>query len=88
MKKIVEVAEVSGEGLDKLIGERVTFYCANGFIYTGKLIGVNTTCVLLSDAGIVFETGEFNTKSWKDYQQFPNEFYLMTAAIVGFGIIK
>ena len=47
MKKLVE--EVSGEGLEKLLGERVTLFCAN-YIYTGKLIGVNENCVLLSEA--------------------------------------
>ena len=56
MKKIVE--EVNGEGLDKLLGDRVTLFCLN-YIYTGKLSGVNETCVLLTDAAIVYETGSF-----------------------------
>ena len=43
MKKIVE--EVIDEGLDKFLGERMTLFCMN-YIYTGKLIGVNDTCVL------------------------------------------
>ena len=85
MKRLVE--EVSGEGLEKLIGERVTFFCLN-YIYTGKLIGVNTTCVLLKDPSIVYETGSFDSKEWKDAQKLPNEFYLQTAAIEGFGIVK
>ena len=42
MKKIVQ--EVEGEGLVKLLGERVTLFCAN-YIYTGKLEGVNESCV-------------------------------------------
>ena len=29
MKKLVEVTEVQGEGLEKLMGERVTLFCAN-----------------------------------------------------------
>lgn len=37
MKKLVE--EVSGEGLEKLLGERVLIMCANYF-YTGKLVAV------------------------------------------------
>jgi hypothetical protein len=45
MKKLVE--EINGEGLDKLLGERVTLFCMN-YIYTGKLSGVNSTCVLLT----------------------------------------
>ena len=41
MKKIVQ--EVTGEGLEKLLGERVTLFCAN-YIYTGVLAGVNELC--------------------------------------------
>ena len=40
MKKLVNVTEVEGEGLTKLMGERVTLFCMN-YIYTGKLVGVN-----------------------------------------------
>ena len=85
MKKLVE--EVSGEGLVKLIGERVTLFCSN-YIYTGKLIGVNDECILLEDCGIVYETGSFDDKKWKDYQKLPNQFYIMKQAIEGFGLVK
>jgi len=85
MKKLVE--EVNGEGLDKLIGERVTLFCAN-YIYTGKLMGVNDTCVLLTDAYIVYETGEFTTKQWKDAQPLPNDWYVMLNAVESFGLMK
>lgn len=85
MKKIVE--EVSGEGLEKLLGERVTLYC-QVYIYTGKLIGVNDTCVLLSDAAVVYETGAYNDKSWKDAQALPHDWYVMKHAIESFGVLK
>lgn len=85
MKKLVE--EVNGEGLDKLIGERVTFFCLN-YIYTGKLIGVNDTCVLLEDPSVVYETGSFESKSWKDAEKLPNNLYIQTAAVESFGIVK
>jgi predicted DNA binding protein len=85
MKKLVE--EVQGEGLVKFLGERITLFCAN-YIYTGKLIGVNDDCVLLSDCGIVYETGSFTDKKWKDYQVFPNDHYIMKQSIESFGIIK
>jgi DNA-binding ferritin-like protein (Dps family) len=87
MKKLVEVTEVNGEGLVKLIGERVTLFCAN-YVYTGKLIGVNDDCVLLSDCGIVYETGSFTESKWKDYQKLPNEFYVMKQSIESFGLLK
>ena len=49
MKKLVE--DVQGEGLEKLLGDRVTLFCGN-YIYTGKLDGVSDSCVLLTDAQI------------------------------------
>lgn len=85
MRKIVE--DVEGEGLVKLMGERVTLFCAN-YIYTGKLVGVNDTCVLLSDAAIVYETGPFNDGAWKDAQKLPSSWYVQTSAIESFGILK
>ena len=87
MKVLKEVVEVSGEGLESLLGETVTFFCAV-YIYTGKLVGVNSTCVKLENPKIVYETGAFNTKDWKDAQSLPNEFYLMMSMIEGFGIVK
>lgn len=85
MRKIVE--EVEGEGLDKLLGERVTLFCLN-YIYTGKLVGINKTCVLLTDASIVYETGTLIDKSWKDAQPLPHNWYVMLSAIESFGVLK
>ena len=87
VRVIKNVAEVSGEGLESLIGKRVTFFCAV-YIYTGDLVGVNNTCVKLENPAIVYETGPFNTKSWKDAQNLPNEMYLQTAMIESFGVVK
>jgi len=85
MKKIVE--DVSGEGLEKLLGERVTLFCAV-YIYTGKLIGVNSDCVLLSEPAIVYETGPLCDKLWKDAQPLPHEWYVQKGMIESFGILK
>ena len=85
MKKIVN--EVQGEGLDKLLGERVTLFCMN-YIYTGTLTGVNDTCVLLTDASIVYETGGFNEKDWRDAQKLPHDWYVEISAIESFGKLK
>lgn len=49
MKKLVKVEEIEGEGLLSLLGENVTLFCQI-YIYSGKLIGVNDTCVLLENA--------------------------------------
>ena len=84
MKKLVEE---SGEGLIKLMGERVTLFCLN-YIYTGKLTGVNDTCVLLEDAAIVYETGAFTDAKWKDAQGLPQPLYVMLSAVESFTVIR
>ena len=84
MKKLVEE---SGEGLIKLMGERVTLFCLN-YIYTGKLTGVNETCVLLEDAAIVYETGAFTDAKWKDAQALPQPLYVMLSAVESFTVIR
>lgn len=87
LPKTVEVLEVENEGLISLLDKQVTLFCAV-YIYTGKLVGVNNTCVKLENPKIVYETGPFNTKDWKDAQALPNEFYIQTAMIESFGILK
>lgn len=84
MKKLVEEL---GEGLEKLLGERITLFCLN-YIYTGTLMGVNTDCVLLKDPAIVYETGPFTDKKWKEAQELPHDLYVMKAAVEAFGVIK
>jgi len=86
MKIITETKEA--EGLESLLGEVVTIFCAV-YIYTGKLIGVNSTCIKLEDASIVYETGAFSDKAWKDAQKLPHKhFYIQTGAIESFGLLK
>lgn len=85
MKKLIETVE--GEGLEALMGERVTLFCAI-YIYTGKLVGVNETCVLLDDAAIVYETGPLTDRTWKDAQPLPQKWYVQTAMIESFGVLK
>ena len=85
MKKLVQ--EVENEGLTKLMGERVTLFCCR-YIYTGKLIGVNDDCVLLTDAGIVYETGALDKRDWQDHQKLPHDWYIQKASIESFGLLK
>ena len=87
MKKLVSVTEVSGEGLMSLIGERITLFCLN-YIYTGKLIGVNSDTILLEDAAIVYETGELTDSKWKDAQKLPGNWYVQIGSIESFGVLK
>ena len=89
MKKVISVPtiEVEGEGLTALLGKRVTIFCAV-YIYTGDLVGVNDTCVLLNNAAIVYETGAFSDKAWADAQSLPNEWYVQKSMIESFGVLK
>ena len=85
MKKLIQ--EVDVEGLDKLIGERITLFCLN-YIYTGDLLGVNEDYVLLENAAVVYETGDFTSTKWKDAQPLPKAWYVMTRCIESFGVLK
>jgi hypothetical protein len=82
MRKLVKVVEVEGEGLSALLGEKVILFCMNYF-YGGTLIGINTDCVLLEDAGIIYETGAFSDKQWKDFQKI-GSVYVRLQAIEAF----
>jgi len=88
MKKVMNVVEVEDEGLIGLMGERVTLFCANYF-YTGILAGVNDDCVLLENPGVVYETGSFADKEWKDHQSLGVPvWYVTRQSIESFGILK
>lgn len=82
MKRIIE--DVAGEGLESLLGETVTLWCSN-YIYSGRLVGVNESDVLLEDASIVYETGELNAAKFKDAQPLPGPWYVRTSFIESYG---
>ena len=81
------VKEIEGEGLESLLGQKVTLFCGV-YIYTGKMTGVNEISVKLEDAKIVYETGELSSGGWKDAQSLPGAWYVRTHAIESFGILK
>jgi hypothetical protein len=83
MKKVIQVTEVEGEGLMALLDKKVLLFCLN-YIYTGTLTGVNDTCVLLKDAAIVYETGAFDSTSFKDAQKLPHDLYVSISSIESF----
>lgn len=87
MKKLVQAVEVEGEGFLSLMGDVITVFSLN-YIYTGKLIGVNDTCILLEEPSIVYETGSFDSDNWKDAQRLPNQLYVQLGCIESFGIVK
>jgi len=83
MKKVIQVTEVENEGLEALLDKKVMLFCLN-YIYTGKLVGVNDTCVLLADGAIVYETGPFDDSKFKDAQKVAGSLYIQTGAIESF----
>ena len=82
-----QVIEVESEGLVALLGKIVTLFCAN-YIYTGKLEGVNASCVKLSSPKVVYETGAFTDKEWIDAQPLPNDLYVQIGMVESFTILK
>lgn len=82
-----KVVEVEGEGFTALLGKQVTCFCAV-YIYTGKLVGVNDSFIKLEAPKIVYETGPFNEKNWKDAQALPNDLYIQLGMIEAFGEVK
>lgn len=85
MKRLV--IDDGKHAMEQLIGERVTFFCMN-YIYTGKLSGINETCVLLTEAAVVYETGGFMDAKWRDAQSLPHDWYVQLSAIESFGVIR
>ena len=88
MKKLAAVVDVQGEGLEALLDENVLVFGLN-YIYTGKLVGVNDTFIKIEGAKIVYETGAFSEKQYKDAQSLPaSDWYIQTSAIESFGLGK
>lgn len=85
MQKIATVDD--NEGFESLLGERITLFCLN-YIYTGRLVGVNTTYILLEEAAIVYETGELKSSTWKDAQPLPNAWRVQIGCVESWGILK
>lgn len=82
----IQVQEVEGEGLLSFLGKPIVLFCMN-YIYAGKLVGVNDTCVKLEDAKIVYETGTLNAASYTNVNAVYGSgvYYIQNGAIESFG---
>jgi hypothetical protein len=88
MKKLMSVVEVEGEGLESLLGQQVMVFCMN-YIYAGELSGVNTDFIQITGAKIVYETGPFVEKEYKDAQSLPGlVWYIQKSSIESYGTGK
>jgi len=85
MKKLIDD---ENEGLLALIGERILVMTA-GYFYEGKLVGVNESCIKLSDTSIVYSTGEWSDSNYSDIQKLHQDiWYVQTGLIESFGKSK
>ena len=84
MKRLIDTDDGA---MVALMGERVTLFCAN-YIYTGLLVGIDDEYVRLEDAAVVYETGPLTSGDWKDAQELPGPWYVMTGAVESFGVLK
>ena len=82
--KTIEVIEVENEGFLSLLGKQVEIRC-NVYIYAGILVGVNSTCVKLDNAAIVYETGAFTDPKYKDAQKIGDGQFVSLGLIESFG---
>lgn len=73
--------------LESYLNETVSLFCLN-YIYTGKLVEIDESFITLKNASIVYETGSFESKTWKDAQKLPNDWQVQISAIESFGILK
>lgn len=79
MKVITEIKDA--DGLEGLLGEQVFIICAC-YIYSGKLVGVNDACIKLEDPAIVYETGAWADKAWKDAQKLPHKHHYVSIGMI------
>lgn len=74
----VELKEI--ESLQDLIGETYLFQCAR-YIYHGEVKKITSDYIELKNAGVVFETGRYDSNHPEDLQKLPkgNVFVLRQA---------
>ena len=84
MKRLIET---QGEGLESVLGEKIMLFCAV-YIYTGTLSGVSDNEVELTDAKIVYETGDLSEGEWSDAQALPSVWRVRLSAVESWGIAK
>jgi hypothetical protein len=74
------------KGLTELVGQKITVFCTN-YIYHGKLLEVTPRAIKLEDAAVVYETGDFDDKVWRDIQKVNGDWYIAVSKIESFGVM-
>jgi hypothetical protein len=78
---------LENEGLTAFLGQRVLLMGLK-FFYEGILVSVNGTLAKLQDAGIVYETGRWDAKVYKDLQKVHADLYVNMEAVESFCLSK
>ena len=84
MKKVVEIVNVEGEGLEAFFDQEIMIWC-ECYFYHGILEGVTDTCILLKEAKVVYKTGPLCEVGFEDAQKLPGVWYVMKSKIESFG---
>lgn len=71
VENTTEIVDVEG-GFITLLDTEVYVQCTS-YAYTGKLSGVNHTFIELSEPSLVYETGSWTDKKWKNAERLPCE---------------
>lgn len=70
--------------MEELEGETYLFQCAR-YIYHGRVEAVNSEYIELSDAGVVFETGDYSNSNPENRQKLPNgKIFVLRQAVESF----
>jgi len=82
------IVEVKDEGLDGLMNKRVLIMSA-GYFYEGVLVGINDTCIKLTDCYVVYATGKWGDEKYLDIQKMHTlDWYVNLGLIESFGLSK
>ena len=84
MKRVVETDD---GGFDSCLDSKITVF-GGIYIYTGTLSGVNDDHIELTDAKLVYETGDLTSGEWKDAQKLPSPWRVMRQGIESWGTAK
>ena len=71
-------------GLESLLGQHIVVWCTS-FIYSGKLVGYDTTLLHLQEAVIVYETGAHNATTFNRAEELPHEHFVRLSQVESFG---
>ena len=82
MLRMVETEE--GSGFEKLLGKPIIIL-SGVYHYAGTLVGINQDHLELEDPKLVYETGDWSARTWKDAQSLPSPWRVMLQGIEAWG---